>query len=44
MKKIIIDHGGSITAESIPYEKTTIKIILDRYKEDKDEQNTDSRG
>lgn len=44
VKKIIIDHGGSITAESIPYEKTTIKIILDRYKEDKDEQNTDSRG
>ena len=44
VKKIIIDHGGSITAESSPYEKTTIKIILDRYKEDKDEQNTDSRG
>lgn len=44
VKKIIIDHGGTITAESIPYEKTTMKIILDRYKEDKDEQNTDSRG
>lgn len=33
VKKIIHDHGGSVTAESEPGVKTSIKIVLDQYKE-----------
>ena len=42
VKKIIKDHGGSVTAESEPGVRTSIKIVLDKYKEaEYGEENTD---
>lgn len=43
VKKIVKDHGGSVTAESEPGVRTSIKIILDKYKEtNHEEKNTDN--
>ena len=43
VKKIVKDHGGSVTAESEPGVRTSIKIVLDKYKEtNHEEKNTDN--
>ena len=43
VKKIVKDHGGSVTAESEPGVRTSIKFVLDKYKETThEEKNTDN--